>query len=110
MLNKKARKVLKRLRRNFTGRGSKLLNNHFQRLVCPIHYERTASFVVDLSSGFCHCYGCGYHGHLNAFANQFPEFLARDGFEKSRRRFSMRWKLPFDNDNHFNFEEDGIPF
>lgn len=88
MLNKQARKVLKRLRRNFSGAGSKLQGRR-QYLNCPIHYERTASFTVNLDTGVCHCFGCGYNEHINAFALKFAHRLASDGREKMLREFAL---------------------
>ncbi|MEI8320967.1 MAG: DNA primase [Alphaproteobacteria bacterium] len=34
---------------------------------CPFHQEKTASFTVNDSKGFYHCFGCGVHGSIFDF-------------------------------------------
>lgn len=32
---------------------------------CPFHQEKTASFIMDFSTGKYNCYGCGKEGEIN---------------------------------------------
>lgn len=50
--------------------------------LCPFHNEKTPSFTVNDDKGFFHCFGCGAHGDIIAFAMQndglsFPEAVER---------------------------------
>jgi len=35
------------------------------KLRCPIHKERTPSFMISPWAGMIHCFGCGFHANLN---------------------------------------------
>ncbi len=37
---------------------------------CPFHNEKTASFTVNETKGFFHCFGCGAHGDVISFVMQ----------------------------------------
>ncbi|MEA4837592.1 MAG: DNA primase [Rhodospirillaceae bacterium] len=50
--------------------------------LCPFHNEKTPSFTVNDAKGFYHCFGCGAHGDVIAFAMNlqslsFPEAVER---------------------------------
>ena len=50
--------------------------------LCPFHAEKTASFTVDSTRGFFHCFGCGEGGDVYGFlqkveALSFPEAVER---------------------------------
>ena len=34
---------------------------------CPFHHEKTASFMLDQTSQFYHCFGCGVSGDVIGF-------------------------------------------
>lgn len=74
------RKIYKRLVRNFTGEGSKIMflkdGRWWHFLLSPFNPEETASFVID-SSGWFHCYSSGEHGSLKMLARKYPELLGR---------------------------------
>lgn len=42
---------------------------------CPFHLEKTASFVVDETSGTYHCFGCQVHG------DAFSYLMNREGYD-----------------------------
>lgn len=41
------------------------------RGICPFHDESTPSFYVDDNDGFYHCFGCGAHGDVFDFIQQY---------------------------------------
>ena len=53
-------------------------HNRIYKCCCPIHNERTPSFVVDPDRNTYHCFGCGAHGNAISFLIEtqsmtFPE-------------------------------------
>ncbi len=63
----------------YIGRYVKLTKRgHEHSGLCPFHNEKTPSFTVSEAKGFYHCFGCGAHGDVIAFAMnhqklEFPE-------------------------------------
>ncbi|USN53634.1 MAG: DNA primase [Candidatus Nomurabacteria bacterium] len=52
----------------------------YHKALCPIHHEKTPSFMVDRANGIWHCFGCGKGGDLFTFIQEmegmdFPETL-----------------------------------
>ncbi len=52
----------------------------YLKALCPIHHEKTPSFMVDRSNGIWHCFGCGKGGDVFSFVQEmegtdFPETL-----------------------------------
>jgi hypothetical protein len=41
------------------------------RACCPFHKEKTPSFTVSDEKGFYHCFGCGAHGDIIRFVQDF---------------------------------------
>ncbi|MDR0753499.1 MAG: DNA primase [Holosporaceae bacterium] len=41
--------------------------------LCPFHQEKTGSFKVDSARGFYHCFGCGAHGDVIKFVQDFDK-------------------------------------
>lgn len=39
--------------------------------LCPFHKERSGSFTVADGKGFCHCFGCGWHGGAIDFLKDY---------------------------------------
>ena len=49
---------------------------------CPFHREKTPSFSVSDERGYYHCFGCGAHGDIIRFVQEyeklsFPETVER---------------------------------
>ena len=65
------------------GRSVRLIRRGREHVgLCPFHNEKTPSFTVNDDKGFFHCFGCGAHGDVIAFAMQndglaFPEAVER---------------------------------
>jgi hypothetical protein len=90
-LTKQGRKVLRRLRRNFGGRGSKIVGGTQQYVICPIHFfEHTASLSINIESGVCYCFGCGWAGRITDLARLRPEVLARNALITARVEVELK--------------------
>ena len=76
-LNKAGRKILKRLIRNYSSKGTRCVSDRYLYLNCPFHKERTASWCVDTKTGCHYCFGCHQHGNIWQIARKEPEILGR---------------------------------
>lgn len=97
--------------------------------LCPFHNEKTPSFVVSPSKGYCHCFSCGKGGNAVGFIMEheqmtYPEALRwlakkynieiheRELTDDEKREESEReslfivndWALHYFQDNLFNTE------
>ena len=95
--------------------------------LCPFHNEKTPSFVVSPSKGYCHCFSCGKGGNAVGFIMEheqmtYPEALRwlakkynieiheRELTDEEKREESEReslfivndWALHYFQDNLFN--------
>ena len=95
--------------------------------LCPFHDEKTPSFVVSPSKGYCHCFSCGKGGNAVGFIMEheqmtYPEALRwlakkynieiheREPTDDEKREESEReslfivndWALHYFQDNLFN--------
>ena len=95
--------------------------------LCPFHNEKTPSFVVSPSKGYCHCFSCGKGGNAVGFIMEheqmtYPEALRwlakkynieiheRELTDEEKREQSEReslfivndWALHYFQDNLFN--------
>ena len=95
--------------------------------LCPFHNEKTPSFVVSPSKGYCHCFSCGKGGNVVGFIMEheqmtYPEALRwlakkynieiheRELTDEEKRDESEReslfivndWALHYFQDNLFN--------
>ena len=95
--------------------------------LCPFHDEKTPSFVVSPSKGYCHCFSCGKGGNAVGFIMEheqmtYPEALRwlakkynieiheRELTDEEKREESEReslfivndWALHYFQDNLFN--------
>ena len=95
--------------------------------LCPFHNEKTPSFVVSPSKGYCHCFSCGKGGNVVGFIMEheqmtYPEALRwlakkynieiheRELTDEEKREESEReslfivndWALHYFQDNLFN--------
>ena len=95
--------------------------------LCPFHDEKTPSFVVSPSKGYCHCFSCGKGGNAVGFIMEheqmtYPEALSwlakkynieiheRELTDDEKREESEReslfivndWALHYFQDNLFN--------
>ncbi len=52
--------------------------------LCPFHFERNPSFIVDDEKGFYHCFGCRVYGSVIGFAvrTRDPDSDIRSAIEK----------------------------
>ncbi len=48
---------------------------------CPFHKEKSASFTVNDSKGFFHCFGCGAHGDIIGFTMRIENRSFPDAVE-----------------------------
>ncbi|MEO7916293.1 MAG: CHC2 zinc finger domain-containing protein, partial [Dokdonella sp.] len=46
--------------------------------LCPFHSERSPSFKVNPTKGFCHCFGCGAHHDVIGFLMRIENLPFRD--------------------------------
>lgn len=98
--------------------------------LCPFHNEKTPSFVVSPSKGYCHCFSCGKGGNVVGFIMEheqmtYPEALRwlakkynieiheREMTDDERREENEReslfiineWALHYFQDNLLNTEK-----
>ena len=98
--------------------------------LCPFHNEKTPSFVVSPSKGYCHCFSCGKGGNVVGFIMEheqmtYPEALRwlakkynieiheRELTDDERREENEReslfiineWALHYFQDNLLNTEK-----
>lgn len=98
--------------------------------LCPFHNEKTPSFVVSPSKGYCHCFSCGKGGNVVGFIMEheqmtYPEALRwlakkynieiheRELTDEEKREESEReslfivndWALHYFQDNLLNTEQ-----
>ena len=104
-LNKAGRKILKRLRQRYAGKGSRLQAGRYRYLRCPFHHEQTASWCIDTWSGHHYCFGCHTRGDIWELAREQPKTLGRSKTRKSDPVFPY----PPGFDSSFP-EDDEIPF
>lgn len=45
--------------------------NKYLWALCPLHSEKTPSFMVDKERQIGHCFGCGFHGDVIAFFRKY---------------------------------------
>ena len=64
--------------------------------LCPFHNEKTASFYVNDTEGFYHCFGCGANGDMISWLRE------TDGLEfiEAVRQLSEMAGLPFPENDH----------
>lgn len=46
--------------------------------LCPLHSEKTPSFKVDRERQTGHCFGCGFHGDIIAFVQEYKGLSFKD--------------------------------
>ncbi len=49
---------------------------------CPFHKEKSASFTVNDSKGFFHCFGCGAHGDVIGFTMRYERLAFPEAIDK----------------------------
>jgi len=104
-LNKAGRKILKRLTRLYTNKGTRCNGGRYLYLNCPFHQERTASWCIDKKTGRHYCFGCHQRGDIWQIARKQPEVLGRRKIRKSDPVFP--YPLFF---NSSFLEDKEIPF
>src|SRR5690348_8772286 len=53
--------------------------------LCPFHDEKGASFTVNDSKGFFHCFGCHAHGDVLDWWQRFEKLSFADAVDRLRR-------------------------
>lgn len=93
--------------------------------LCPFHNEKTPSFVVSPSKGYCHCFSCGKGGNVVGFIMEheqmtYPEALRwlakkynieiheRELTDEEKREESERESLFIVNDWALHYFQDNI--
>ncbi|MDR0677832.1 MAG: DNA primase [Holosporaceae bacterium] len=49
--------------------------------LCPFHKEKTGSFKVDAEKGYYYCFGCGAHGDIISFIQDFNKINFSEAVE-----------------------------
>lgn len=57
--------------------------------LCPFHNEKTPSFVVSPSKGFCHCFSCGKGGNVVGFLMEHEQFTYPDALRWLARKYHI---------------------
>ena len=57
--------------------------------LCPFHNEKTASFTVNRSAGFYHCFGCHAHGDTISFVINFLNYSFVDAINFLASRYNL---------------------
>ena len=93
--------------------------------LCPFHNEKTPSFVVSPSKGYCHCFSCGKGGNVVGFIMEheqmtYPEALRwlakkynieiheREFSDEEKRQESERESLFIVNDWALHYFQDNL--
>ena len=93
--------------------------------LCPFHNEKTPSFVVSPSKGYCHCFSCGKGGNAVGFIMEheqmtYPEALRwlakkynieiheRELTDEEKREESERESLFIVNDWALHYFQDNL--
>ena len=56
---------------------------------CPFHQERTPSFTVNGSKSFFHCFGCGAHGDIFTFLQNYKKISFLDSVKEICTRYKI---------------------
>ena len=62
------------------------------RCCCPVHNERTPSFIVDPSRNTYHCFGCGIHGNAISFLMEVQQMT----YPEACRWLAMKYSIDID--------------
>jgi len=62
------------------------------KTLCPFHREKTASFFVSYNKQFYHCFGCGAHGNVFNFLENFKNLTFPEAVREVARMSGV--KLP----------------
>lgn len=103
-LNKAGRKILKRLTRKYSSKGSRCNGDRYLYLKCPFHTERTPSWCIDIETGGHYCFGCHQRGDIWQLAKREPQILGN-----SKQREPSWSPLPVDPITLLPHDDD-IPF
>ncbi|MDR0678124.1 MAG: DNA primase, partial [Holosporaceae bacterium] len=57
--------------------------------LCPFHQEKTGSFKVDPIKGFYHCFGCGVHGDVIKFVQDFDKISFSEAIEYLAHQYGI---------------------
>ncbi len=68
--------------------------------LCPFHQEKGASFTVNPSRQFYHCFGCHAHGSVINFLMQFDNLTFLESVEKLASIVGLSMPLSTTHDRH----------
>ncbi len=57
--------------------------------LCPFHNEKTPSFVVSPSKGFCHCFSCGKGGNVVGFLMEHEQMTYPEALRWLARKYHI---------------------
>lgn len=67
------------------------------RGLCPVHQEKTPSFSVDLKTGKCHCFSCGFDGNYTSLYAHIHGLDTNEAFKQICK------------ENHIDLNQDQQP-
>ncbi|WP_282611235.1 DNA primase [Pelagibius sp. Alg239-R121] len=83
----------------YIGRYVKLAKRgHEHSGLCPFHNEKTPSFTVSEPKGFYHCFGCGAHGDIIAFAMNHQKLAFPEAVEQLAQEAGVEIPKPTPED------------
>lgn len=60
--------------------------------LCPFHDEKTPSFVVSPSKGYCHCFSCGKGGNAVGFIMEHEQMTYPEALRWLARKYNIEIK------------------
>ncbi len=72
--------------------------------ICPFHVEKTPSFTVNNQKQFYHCFGCGAHGDIILFMQNYFNIDYRDALEKLATEAGINLPKNYNNSCEINIK------
>lgn len=71
--------------------------------LCPFHFEKNPSFIVNREKQFYHCFGCGAHGNVIDFLIHYEKLEFVQSIEELAAKNNL--KIPYEYNNSFNIKK-----